>query len=493
VVIVKAKLLLVLVLFSLLISLASANLEIVEQKAVLNVNYHDFQEDNQDTVDGTGQITLRNTGTENITTQIAFSGLPINYNATAIIGINVNAGRTQTVSYTIQVPHKQDSGEKNIGTLTATAGTETATTTLVQNTATMLNLREVTVDYINKDGNSERESFDSEDQYELNKEVKIGTEVKLTFYLENLFDVDYGRGDLQGITVTVDSDDSSIFSNDFQNDYDIGDLDTHQRNSFPVTFIIDSEADSQGYTLQIDIEGEDDKGTTHKVSKELLIDVNRQNDDVRISSSKITPAVPTTCDTQVTFEAGLKNYGTRDQKYAGFVLFNRELAINQNIQNIVVYRFSDSDNEWKQTFTIPISKVGTFPLDVTAYYNRDKVSDHQIVNLVVGRCATTVPATPAATTTTTANTTSGTPAATTAGTSTTTNAQTTNAAQNTAAQTNQNTAAPAATATNSNTPSIVKTIENPYTAEDFLLGGIIVLMVFVTTLGVIFMIMLLKK
>jgi len=493
VVIVKAKLLLVLVLFSLLISLASANLEIVEQKAALNVNYHDFQRDNQDTVDGTGQITLRNTGTEAVTAQVAFSGLPVNYNATTQTGINVNAGSTQTVSYTIQVPHKQDSGEKNIGTLTATAGTLTATTTLVQNTATMLNLREVTIDYINKDGNTERESFDTEAQYELNKEAKVGTEVKLTFYLENLFDIDYDRGDLQSITITIDPDDSSIFSNDFQNDYDVGDLNARQRNNFPVTLVIDQDADSQTYTLQIDIEGEDDKGAAHKVSKELKIDVNRQNDDVRISSSKITPPTPTACDTQVTFEAGLKNYGTRDQKYAGFTVFNRELGVNQNIQNIVVYRFSDNDNEWKQTFTIPISKAGTFPLDVTAYYNRDKVSDHQIVNLVVGRCVTTAPATPAATTTTTANTTTNTPAATTASASTTTNTQTTNAAQNTAAQANQNTAAPAATTSNTNNNNIVKTIENPYTAEDFILAGIIVLIVLVIALGVIFMIMLLRK
>src|SRR3989338_9009628 len=170
-----------------------ADFQITESTATLEVDYAEFEEDD-DFIEVPVTITIEDTdGTADVV-NVAVTAKPSTYNVTPSTPnpVTIPADGSIPVTLTFQVPHEKKPGQEQIGTITVTDTantTNTKTITLVQNTASMLVVKEISVDYVDKDGDSQDDRFDPEEDsaFSLDQEVRPGSEIEIKIEIENRF------------------------------------------------------------------------------------------------------------------------------------------------------------------------------------------------------------------------------------------------------------------------------------------------------------------
>jgi len=388
-----------LVFVALVLSLATvqAAVEISETAVSINADYGDFSTEDQKFINKTTQITVRNTETSAVSVQTEVAGLPSSYNVPAISLVNIPSGETRVITFAVRVPHMQDSGEKEIGTIIikdSNSNVQYDSVILKQDTESMLEVDELKVDYDYGDGSAQRDTFPgSTNNWELDRGIRPGSEVILTFQeIKNLFDRDYddSNSEIDNIVITIDSSDSDLFKENFEEEYDLGSLEAEDKENLEIRFIVSEEADEDEYTLEIEIEGEDGEGAKHSIQKELVLTIERNRDDVRVSKFEIIPESPQACG-QVQFEIEIKNFGTRKQDRAALQLFSDSLGIIESIPRITLEKYSNSDNSLRKTFTYDLAKKniepGRYAIDLTTFVNLDERSDLQRKQLDIVECS----------------------------------------------------------------------------------------------------------
>jgi hypothetical protein len=486
---INTKTLLLFVLFIFSTSLVSAAIDISETDVILEVDYSEF--DDQDIKAVEYFTSFKIISSEEVEKTITFrvDNLPTKYNLVGLNPVTLAPGETRTVGFNVNVTHTLGAGQSSIGTIVAMEGETTLDQAgLIQNTKSMLELREIEVDYTSNEDKSERDSFSNEDEirYSLDKKVRPGSEVEIKFELENLFDKDYDRdGDLENIELKIDADDNDIFDSDFEEDYDLDDMEPDKKQIFTVTFTIDEEAEAKEYILEITLKAEDGKNAEYEIYKELEIDVEREKNDIRVAKSEISPSIITTCDSSFTFDFEIKNFGTKDQKFAGFSIYNKELNINENAANLQLDEFDDRDNEYKNTFVFDLPKnlkAGNYPLDINTYYNRDDISDNEIVNVVIKECDSAVEDPKEETNSNNNNNNDDT---------TTQNKE--NNVEVTNSNQNENNVDTSSENTKISSSNVFRSVEDPYSAQDLLIAMIIVGGVLLLSIIIILLVILLRR
>ena len=370
---------------------AEATIEIKDEQISFDVDYNQFSTDSQKQIASSGQVNLANTGTEGANLILSFSNLPAGYTTEESTSITLSPGESKTIPYTIQVPHKKDSGKSAIGTLLvqdASTKAALASQSLIQNTKSMLSLYEVEIIYTDKEGKIKTEQFttenDKNDQIQLDNSIKPGTEVKMTFSTENLFDRDYDQdyAELDNIELNIEPDDTRLFvDRKFEEMYTFENLDARKKDEKVITFTVADDVDPGEFVFEITLSGEDGKSLSHKVKKELTLSTERVRDDVRIVSAEITPE-NLTCEESVNLHIFIQNYGTNDQDYTGLVIYNQKLGINENLADLHLSRASKEENRYEYTKTITLPKnipAGSYPLDVTVLIKKNEKADNVIL------------------------------------------------------------------------------------------------------------------
>ncbi len=302
--------------------------------------------------------------------------------------VSIPANSEVSTSLVFNVPHDKDGGKENIGNviIKGAADVQLGSVTLSQETKSMLELNEFKVKYIDEDGDKESDSFDENDEvFEIEKNVKPYTEMSFIFKVKNLLDDDYNV-DLENILLTIESDDD-FFDEDFEEEYELDKLRGKEDTELTITFIISEDADANDHTIEITLEGEDEEGSDYKIERELVLSIEKNKDDLRVFETKITSETIAACEEEFSFLVKMKNLGSKDQKFAGISIFNEELGINENIQNIKIERHGD-DDLWEEEFVFSLkdAKVKTYDLDVTTYVDKDEPVDFKRVKLEVGKC-----------------------------------------------------------------------------------------------------------
>jgi hypothetical protein len=502
----------ILLLASLSFSLVAAAIESPADTGI-TADYNLFQDDDQDTISVKGTLTFKNTGSANETIKISAINLPVGYSSEAILDQTINAGSTATVEYTIKVPHSAEPGKKEIGKIKITDqnNNQLALIPLYQTTKSMLSLKEIEVEYTDEEGKFRTKEFpeDSSSSLDLPEKVKPGTEVTLTIRLDNLFHSKYDQnGELENIKITVEADDNEFFQDVFEEEYDMNNLEAGKDDFIEIKFIINDEADEDSYDLSINVEAEDGESVDYEIDKKITFELGREKDDLKLTKIEVNPAKITACDSEFLLTVEMKNLGTRDQKYAGLSVYNADLKINENIQNIELDRYYKKDNTWSKTFTFDLEgkniKPGTYPLDIRTYYQKSEVGDTAEQRIVIEKCAsgsTPSTATAAGSAAQNASTSSGTTqTAGTAGTSSTAagSTATANSASSGTAiavsgqKTEDNKASENSQSESLTSAVITKTVENPYTMNDLILAAFIIAIILVIALIVIFIMLLLR-
>jgi len=375
-----------------LVGSATAALE-TSDEVILNADYSRFTDEDQKTIAVEGTLSINNTGDVDEKIKLSVSNLPSDYNSSDTSETTIEAKSTKEVKFTVNIPHEEGPDKKEIGVLKIlnSAGSEIKSLKLFQISKQMLELDELEVKYTAKDDDSETDEFGNDkDEYSLDKDVKPGTKIELHFSLENLFDGSYDDdGELEDVTIEIESDDNDLFSEEFEEIYEIDNIDADRKETFSVDFIVNEEADEDNFELDITIKAEDGQKIDYKIKKKLNIELGRESDDVKLTKFEIKPEKITICDSEYTFDVEIKNLGTSSQRYAGISIYNKDLDINDNFANIKLDEFSDSDNSWSKTITHTISKdtkSKSYPLDIRTYVQKSEVMDIVQKQLVFLKC-----------------------------------------------------------------------------------------------------------
>ena len=106
----------------------------------------------------------------------------------------------------------------------------------------------------------------------------------MTFYLRNLFDNDFkADGSLDEIEISLDSDDDDLFETPLEDKYlPESSLEAGKNLEFTIPFTISKDVDADIYTLELTITAEDGQGIEYSIEKELVLEIELDDDDVRI-------------------------------------------------------------------------------------------------------------------------------------------------------------------------------------------------------------------
>jgi hypothetical protein len=372
-----------------------ADLSIVENEIGLDVNYGIFEEDDKVKDYVTETITLNNTDPVVVNAVISTKNLPSGYSA-ADVSVTVPANGLATATLTVEVPHKNDGGSKIVGAIAVSvSNVEQDSVDLVQNTKNILNLNSIEVEYITDEEDNEDDSINAEDEdeLELSEKVLAGSEMTIILNLENLFeDEDYDESIIENIEIEIEADDDDLFADDFDEKYDIDEIEGDSDLDFEISFKISDDAD-RDYELTINIVGEDENGCEYILDeKTITFEVDRKDDDVRIKNVNTLQNTFSLCqDGQLNLEVEIQNYGKDSQKNVAVEVKSSLLGIEETNERISLDKFGRSDDKWSKTFSFLIDNktpVGTYFVDVFAFINGDDIIDSQEVTIILEKCAT---------------------------------------------------------------------------------------------------------
>ena len=368
---------------------AAAAPSITETSVKLTADYSKFADEDEDFIVVTTQsFTVNNSeGTGPVTVKV--TGLPPKYNSQSAT-VNVE---TKTVTLTIEVPHDKSPGTEKIGTiiLTDSSGKPLGNSAdLIQETVSMLDLTELEVKYVDSAGKTQKDEFTADvNTYKLENEVKPYTEMTFTFDLSNLFDRDYKKqGQLEEIELVIDADDNELLQAGFDETHQLENIEAGKEGTFTVNLPISDSIEPDTYTLEFTLSAEDGEGIQYEIKREVDLEIELDDDDVRIVKAQLTPPTATLCDKEVSLQVDVHNFGSDDQNKVKVTLSNTELGLNEKVENIVIDAYTEDDDIWQKTFAVPLEKTKAkiYFLDLKTYID-SALTDAEVVQLELKPCA----------------------------------------------------------------------------------------------------------
>ncbi len=337
-------------------------------------------------------------------------------------------------------------------------------------------------------GQSTKNLDQNDDGKRIGDEAVPGDEIKVSIQVESNFtnaDRDSDGDEIViedvAITATLEGIDDG---DDFDEDIDEFDLDPGDDDGGKVSFTVPLEAGEGDYDLTIDVEGDDTNGTTHTAQMKLVIEVQKEKHEVRITKATVTPSL-VSCGKNAQLAIAVLNTGQEDEEGNTITITNSDLDVDlDDTFDVNEGDFSD-DMEYARVFTIPVAKdadEGTYPLDIKVTYDDGGEEVTKAVDLTVD-CTAEETVTPAPSTSTGTGSTST--STTTAGTTPATGTTTVVVAQ------------PSGTAGASDVlaPSTATTTEEQGSLFDNtgFVAGIVVLEVLIVIGGIAFVVYLMRK
>ncbi len=413
----------------------------------------------------------------------ATTGYTITPSVTSL-SVPASSTATLTLSGEITLKNLDPGNHSNIGTLIINGQSYNLNLEM----APMLQLNKLRI-YVN--GNAEDSIKETDDKV---SNLHPGDEVEIRFLLENLFDSDYDNGNIEEGTVRAQLDDSDFGDDevDEEADFTLDANDEFSESDAPsVKFTVPLEADEDEFTMEITVEANDDNNADYQIEWNLVLEVEREKDDVRIESATIIPS-EMSCVRTAKMTATVTNFGSDAQKYSAVSFSNTELGIDKKF-DFALQSGSSKDNSFTQEYSFTVGDkvaAGTYPIMVRAYYEYNILDDQTSASLVVKDCvkpaATAAPITTPATGTTAPSTTGSQQVIT--STLNTGTAPATTAAQTPATQTMPNNSANLLSSA-----AIAQSIEDVNKRDDYIVAGLLTGIVLVFLLIIVLLLTLLRR
>ena len=238
-------------------------------------------------------------------------------------------------------------------------------------------------------GKYDKNIQDEDDGYEIDVEAEPEDTVIFYIKLENLYSDDDDDGDVEienvEVIIIIDDIDDGDELEEEADDFDIKPDDSE---SITIEFTVPKKAESDSYTVYIDIEAEDENGNDISISKEFSLVVEREKHKVIVDKAYLTQNI-LECHRQTDLIVDILNMGERYEDDVKVTVTNTALGINlQRIEIELDEDPGDDDSERTLNFEINIDDdvaAGVYILDVKTFYD-DTISDLERVNLIVEDC-----------------------------------------------------------------------------------------------------------
>ncbi len=449
----KEKIIALLAVLVVLLSSAAviADISADENDLTFEVSYEDL-DDNDDTLAIDQKITITNNGISAENLAFSLQNLGTDYDLTVSPStLELAAGSSYELTLSGNIPVNVDQGEAEIGQLKITGAAQGELIyTLKTDVQPMLRVKEIVISV-----NGEKQKTVDETDATL-KNLMPGDEIEMKFLLENRFNDDYDDGPISG-EVNVELNDNN-FGDDVSESEDF-DLDAgadNEGSEVTINFVVPSTAEEDSYQMDITVEGKDDNKAQYTTDWKLNLEVERDDDDVRIEKITLLPE-QIACSETAMLTVKVTNYGNDKQNNAALIVTSSELKLNEKYPLILKAGTSDGNSVTKQ---LPVNvenlAAGKYAITATAYYDFDTYGDKKTVELTIDSCSAaaeeeTQPVEPEQ------------------GSETVTE---TAAAEETTAPEETATAVEAISSS-----SVVKTVEDSYHKEDYVMAGLILMVI----------------
>ncbi len=458
----------------------------------LDVNYDKLRDGAKSLDLDAKTLTFKNTNTvdENVTFEvIANSGYTATVDSTKVNTFTTTVGQTgKDVILNLKVPTNIDEGvTSSVAKLRVKSATVDKTFEINTKVLSMLEVKEIVVSVNGKEEKTIKDTGGSV------KKLKPGDKIKLQLVVENQFDSDYDHGDIEG-KFYVSLDDSD-FGEDVEEDTDFS-VDAGDKldasNEGIVEFTIPTDAEDGEYTLDVKVESEDENKAQYETKLKIQLKVERTKDDIRVESITVTPSEVSCAPRNIQVVTKVTNEGSNSQKHVVLNVESTSLGLKKKEDFALERGSSTNGNSYTSQIVMEVSpdlKAGSYKIDANSFFDYTVPADKKTATLVVKSCAAakkedvkketeTETVVKNATNTTLQQSESKVEVGAVGSKSTT--------PVNTVSTATENTAGLKA-------GTVVVTRERePYTAEDYLMGIIIVVVVFVISLIILCLVLLFK-
>lgn len=223
------------------------------------------------------------------------------------------------------------------------------------------------------------------DEDTIKKEAEPESEIEFKVEVESGFE-DEDDIKIEDIVVEVtikdidDGDDLDEESKGF-------DLRPERDKSVTLKFKTPLEVEEDTYDVDIHVEGEDENGTMHEVDWTVYLEVEKEKHNIRIIKASLSPAI-VKCQKTASLATEILNLGREDEDEVVLEITSPDL-VSFRKENIELYEGTDDDNRYSSSLKITVPDnlgVGTYPIEIFAYYDSTRLSDTETVNLEVQEC-----------------------------------------------------------------------------------------------------------
>ena len=307
---------------------------------------------------------------------------------------SISVGNKQTVYIRAVIPEDAYGGISTIGNIKVDSAETSGSFELKAQTELKLGLADLDITVSEGD---EKNIQDKAEGYLISKDAEPGSEVTVTFKLENTFSSSDDIN-IDDIEVTINLEDMGD-EGDQEESVTIESIDANdESDSETATFTIPYQLDEGEYTLTFEAEGTDNNDAKHRFTKTYKINVAKESYALKFDQS-LTPET-VTCSGSSDLEVEVFNIGNKDALDIDVEVTNSNLGISlKQSTDKLKYKWDSDGNSEKFVFTINTASnttAGDYPLTIKVYRNNKKeLEGSDMINLKVLACST-----PATTTTT---------------------------------------------------------------------------------------------
>ena len=214
----------------------------------------------------------------------------------------------------------------------------------------------------------------------VSKKALPGSTVKVKITVKNQQELEIEDIFVEGTLFGIDDDeDLDEESNEF-------DLRPGRDKTITLIFEVPKQVDEDTYDLDIHVEG-NDENTTHEVDWTIYLEVEKDKHDLAIEKAGLMPD-KLSCVKSAKINFDIVNYGRDQEEEVAYSIYS-DIGIDAKSG---YFELSDDlfSDDSRLTKSLPIKlgdiAAGTYPVTIKTYYNKDKLSDTETLNLVIEDC-----------------------------------------------------------------------------------------------------------
>ncbi|MAE43238.1 hypothetical protein CMO93_05680 [Candidatus Woesearchaeota archaeon] len=219
------------------------------------------------------------------------------------------------------------------------------------------------------------------------KDAEPGDKVEFNIELKNLFteDEDLKIKNVE-VEITIEEIDDGEDLDEDANDVDIK---PSKKEEVKIEFDVPLDVEENTFDVLINIEGEDENGTTQEIFFKLELEVEKKKHEIRvISASTLPPTIG--CKRTFSVNSEIINTGSDDEDEVTLEVLSAELGISDITKNIELDEGTE-DNRFTKSISVSVNddvSPGIYPITVNTYYD-SKLSDTEKVEINVQACEQT--------------------------------------------------------------------------------------------------------